>query len=90
MDLLQVIGHNYLMPVILFLAAQTVLFITACITIYVRVMTRLRELEIRVNIIENNEEELFKKIEEVLAAIHRVELNMVNKQDRNGANNFKN
>lgn len=89
MDFLQVMPHNYLMPVILFLAAQTVLFITACVTIYVRVMTRLKELEIRVNIIENNEEELFKKMDEILAAIHRVELNMVNKQDRNGGN-FKN
>lgn len=84
MELLQILPNgDYIMPVILFLGAQTVLFITTCVTIYVRVMTRLRELEIRVNMVEKNESEIFDKLEELLKTVHRIEMKMMNKQDKN-------
>jgi ABC-type proline/glycine betaine transport system permease subunit len=83
MELLQIVTKSgYLVPVILFLAAHTVIFITACVTIYVRVMTRLRELEIRINMVEKNESEIFEKLDKLLESSHRIEMNMLNKKDR--------
>lgn len=75
--------ENYVLPVILFLVGQTILFLSACVAIYTRVMTRLRELEIRVNAVEKNEGEIFEKLDKLLEATHRIELNLAEKQDRN-------
>ena len=74
---------QYFLPIILFLAGQTVIFITACITIYVRTMTKLKELEIRVQMVEKNEGKIFAKLDEVLAAVQSIDLKLERKQDKN-------
>ena len=74
--------QNFL-PIILFLAAQTVIFITACITIYVRTMTKLKELEIRVQMVEKNEGKIFAKLDEVLTTVYSIDLKLERKQDKN-------
>ncbi len=74
---------QYFLPIILFLAAQTVIFITACITIYVRTMTKLKELEIRVQMVEKNEGKIFAKLDEVLTTVHSIDLKLERKQDKN-------
>lgn len=83
MELLQITNSNYFIPVILFLAAQTIIFITACVTIYVRTMTKLKELEIRVQAVEKNEGKIFAKLDEVLTTVHSIDLKLEHKQDKN-------
>ncbi len=83
MELLQITNSNYFLPVILFLAAQTIIFITACVTIYVRTMTKLKELEIRVQAVEKNEGKIFEKLDEVLKTVHSIDVKLERKQDKN-------
>ena len=82
MTLLQIIGPQYFVPILLFLMGQTVLFLVACVTIYTRIMTRLKELEVRVNMVEKNESEIFNKLDRVLEAAHRIEVQLGGKQDK--------
>jgi hypothetical protein len=73
---------EYVIPILLFLAGQTVAFLTVCIAVYTRVMSSLKELEIRVNMVEKNENEIFEKLEELLGSSHRIELQLTTKQDK--------
>lgn len=61
---------------------QTILFVGVCVTIYTRIMTRLKELEVRVNMVEKNESEIFSKLDKVLEAAHRIEVQLGSKQDK--------
>ena len=67
-------------PIIIFLLTQSTALILGGIAIYIRIMTRLRELEIRVDIIEKNEMKIFEKLDELLEAVHRVEIKLAKVQ----------
>lgn len=74
--------EHYILPIVLFLAAHTVIFITACVTIYVRTMTKLKELEVRVQAVETNETKIFDKLDELLDAVHQLALKFEHKNNR--------
>lgn len=78
--------YNYILPIILFLAGQTVFIIIAWVNFRTEVMTRLtvieREHAIEVKELKQNEKEMFEKLDELLRAIHRVELDLNNKKNR--------
>ena len=73
---------DYALSIILFLAAHTIAFITICVTIYVRTMTKLKELEVRVKSVENNETKIFDKLDELLSAVHQLALKFEHKNNR--------
>lgn len=74
---------DYIVPIILFIIGQTILFVGVCVTIYTRAMTRLKELEVRLTMVEKHEVEIFEKLDKLLESNHRIEMKLSNKQDRN-------
>jgi len=75
-------GSDYALSIILFLAAHTIAFITICVTIYVRAMTKMKELEVRIKAVESNETKIFDKLDELLTAVHQLALKIEHKNNR--------
>ena len=77
---------KYILPIILFLAGQTIFIIIAWINFRTETLTRLkvieREVELEIKALKQNEREMFDKLDELLRAIHRVEIDLSNKKNR--------
>lgn len=74
--------HNYILPIILFLAGQTIFFIIAWINFRTEVMTRLKVLEIEMNMMKKSETVMGEKLDDLLDSTHRIEIELKNKKDR--------
>ncbi len=74
--------HNYILPIILFLAGQTIFFIIAWVNFRTEVMTRLKVLEIEMNIEKRSVALMGEKLDDLLAATTRIEIELANKKDR--------
>jgi len=74
--------HNYILPIILFLAAQTIGFVIAWVNFRTEVMTRLKVLEIQMQNEKQNVAILGEKIDSLLAGVRRIEVELANKKDR--------
>jgi chaperonin cofactor prefoldin len=70
------------LAIILFLAGQTVLFITTCVTVYVRIIGRLKELEVRVQMMERQENRVLSKLDDITEQLSDLKTAIQNKQDR--------
>jgi uncharacterized protein YoxC len=66
----------------LFLAGQAVAIIVGLISIYVKVSLKLKELEVRVSMVEKNEDSIAKKLDNIIETINKLAISMQNKQDR--------
>lgn len=73
---------DYVVPILLFLVGQTITFLGICVAVYTKVMSSLRALEVRVNMVEKNENDIFEKLDALLESSHRIEIQLTNKQDR--------
>jgi len=65
-----------------FLAGQALAIIIGLIGIYVKVSLKLKELEVRVSMVEKNEDSIAKKLDNIIETINRLAISMQNKQDR--------
>lgn len=65
-----------------FLAGQAIAIIVGLIGIYVKVSLKLKELEVRVSMVEKNEDSIAKKLDNIIETINRLAISMQNKQDR--------
>lgn len=65
-----------------FLAGQAIAIIIGLIGIYVKVSLKLKELEVRVSMVEKNEDSIAKKLDNIIETINRLAISMQNKQDR--------
>jgi len=74
--------YNYILPIILFMAGQTVAFTVAGIKIYTSVMTRLKVLEVEMRVMKDNETELYRMMNSLLESTHRIEVILQNKKDK--------
>ena len=74
--------HNYILPIILFLAGQTIFFIIAWVNFRTEVMTRLKVLEIEMSIEKRSVAILGEKLDDLLAGMQRIEIELANKKDR--------
>lgn len=78
--------YKYILPIILFLGGQTVFIIIAWVNFRTEVLTRIsvieKEVAIEIKALQQNEREMFDKLDELLRAIHRVELDLNNKKNR--------
>lgn len=68
--------------VVVFLAGQTIAIIASLISIYVKVSIKLRELEVRVGMVEKQDDIITKKLDNILDTINRLAIALQNKQDR--------
>lgn len=68
--------------VVLFLAGQAIMITIGLIGIYVKVSLKLKELEVRVNMVEKQDDIIAKKLDHILSTINKLAIALENKQDR--------
>jgi uncharacterized protein YoxC len=66
----------------LFIIGQAIIIIIGLIGIYVKISLKLKELEIRVSMVEKQDDNLSKKLDHILDQINKLFIAMQNKQDR--------
>jgi len=66
----------------IFLAGQAIVIITGLISIYVKVSLKLKELEVRVNMVEKQEDVIAKKLDNIQTGLNKLFVALENKQDR--------
>lgn len=66
----------------IFLAGQAIMIIIGLISIYVKVSLKLKELEVRVNMVEKQDDIIAKKLDHILHTINKLAIAIENKQDR--------
>ena len=65
-----------------FIVGQSILIAGGLIGIYVKISLKLKELEIRVNMVEKQDDQIYKKLYHILAEINKMAIALQNKQDR--------
>ncbi len=68
--------------VILFIAGQAIIIIGGLIGIYVKVSLKLKELEIRVNVVEKQDDQISRKLDLITQQLNQLSIQLQNKQDR--------
>ena len=68
--------------VIIFIAGQAIVIIGGLIGIYVKVSLKLKELEIRVNVVEKQDDQISKKLDNIFNQLTQLTIQLQNKQDR--------
>jgi len=66
----------------LFLAGQAIAIIIGLISIYVKVSLKLKELEIRVTMVEKQEDVIAKKLDSIQIGLNKIFVALEKKQDR--------
>ena len=66
----------------LFIIGQAIVIVIGLIGIYVKISLKLKELEIRVNMVEKQDDTLSKKLDHILDQINKLAIALRNKQDR--------
>jgi len=67
---------------IIFLIGQAVTILIGLIGIYVKVSLKLKELEIRVNVVEKQDDLISRKLDTIANQINNLCVQIQNKQDR--------
>lgn len=68
--------------VVVFLVGQAIAIIGGLIAIYVKVTLKIKELEIRVEMIEKEDDYMIQKLEKIEKAINNLAIELQNKKDR--------
>lgn len=68
--------------IILFISGQAIALIGAGFTIYTRIMVKLKELELRVKMVEKQDDSIMKKLDDLQSSINDVKVSLENKLDR--------
>ena len=66
----------------LFIIGQAIVIIAGLIGIYVKISLKLKELEIRVSMVEKQDDQIYKKLDHILDQINKLSIALQNKQDR--------
>jgi uncharacterized protein YoxC len=66
----------------LFIIGQAIVIVIGLIGIYVKISLKLKELEIRVSMVEKQDDQIYKKLDHILDQINKLSIAMQNKQDR--------
>jgi len=67
---------------VVFLAGQAITILIGLVSIYVKVSLKLKELEIRVAVVEKKDDDISKKLDAITIQLHNLSLQIQNKQDR--------
>ena len=68
--------------VVIFLVGQAIAILGGLITIYVKTTLKIKELEIRVAMIEKEDARMMDKLDKIERAINNLAIQLHNKQDR--------
>lgn len=68
--------------VMIFLGGQAIAIIIGLISIYVKVSLKLKELEVRVNMVEKQDDIIAKKLDNIQNTLSTLAIDLQNKQDR--------
>ena len=68
--------------VLIFIAGQAILIIGGLIGIYVKVSLKLKELEIRVQVVEKQDDQISRKLDIITQQLNQLSIQLQNKQDR--------
>ena len=66
----------------LFIIGQAIVIVIGLIGIYVKISLKLKELEIRVSMVEKQDDNLSKKLDNIADQINKLAIALQNKQDR--------
>ena len=66
----------------IFLVGQAIAIIIGLISIYVKVSLKLKELEVRVNVVEKQDDQISKKLDIIANQLTSLSIQLQNKQDR--------
>jgi hypothetical protein len=67
---------------VLFLVGQAIAILVGLITIYTKITLKLKELEIRVTMIEKEDDYINEKLDKIDRAINNIAIQLQNKKDR--------
>jgi len=67
---------------VLFLVGQAIAILFGLITIYTKITLKLKELEIRVEMIEKEDDYINQKLDKIERAINNIAIQLQNKKDR--------
>lgn len=68
--------------VIVFLVGQAIAVIIGLISIYVKVSLKLKELEVRVHVVEKQDDQISRKLDTIAQQLNNLSIQLQNKQDR--------
>lgn len=68
--------------IIIFLVGQAVAILVGLISIYVKVSLKLKELEIRVHVVEKQDDQISRKLDVIAQQLNNLTVQLQNKQDR--------
>ena len=68
--------------IVVFMAGQAIMIIIGLISIYVKVSLKLKELEVRVNMVEKQEDVIAKKLDNIQLSLNKIFVALEKKQDR--------
>jgi uncharacterized protein YoxC len=68
--------------VVIFIAGQAIFILIGLISIYVKVSLKLKELEVRVSMVEKQDDIIAKKLDQIQATLNALSIDLQNKQDR--------
>lgn len=67
---------------IVFLVGQALTILVGLISIYVKVSLKLKELEVRVSMVEKQDDIIAKKLDNILENLSKLAIELQNKQNR--------
>lgn len=67
---------------IVFLVGQALTILVGLISIYVKVSLKLKELEVRVSMVEKQDDIIAKKLDNILENLNKLAIELQNKQNR--------
>jgi len=68
--------------VVIFIAGQAIFILIGLISIYVKVSLKLKELEVRVSMVEKQDDIITKKLDQIQSTLNNLAIALQNKQDR--------
>ena len=68
--------------IVIFIAGQAIFILIGLVSIYVKVSLKLKELEVRVSMVEKQDDIIAKKLDQIQATLNTLSIDLQNKQDR--------
>jgi uncharacterized protein YoxC len=68
--------------ILIFIAGQAIFILIGLVSIYVKVSLKLKELEVRVSMVEKQDDIIAKKLDQIQATLNALSIDLQNKQDR--------
>jgi uncharacterized protein YoxC len=67
---------------VIFIAGQAIFILIGLISIYVKVSLKLKELEVRVSMVEKQDDIIAKKLDQIQETLNNLAIALQNKKDR--------